>query len=211
MGLFCIRDILTVHQEFSDIEPIRYAGPNYQRPIGGFYPLGEPGDDADDPHGTSVLSKLSGKVHGVIKRPSRVNVVRTAKPCDIECWLDMLTWIIEDWKNNRDDTMVKVAVGSISIGTEWSILTAEDLLKLPRWEERMVAAMDEGILLICSAGNYDQVMWIGFWFLFGAFINARNMLVAGLQLPGALSQPIRLEQSTPGAACAGTYGHRFNE
>ena len=108
-------------------------------------------------HGTQVLSKLAGKVYGVIKKPSVVVVVRTParKPFRlyVEDLVDMITWTIEDWQNHRDEMTVKVAVMTMSVGIARQYMVEEDLLKLPRLESLFVDAMNEGILPIVAGGN----------------------------------------------------------
>lgn len=136
---------------------MRWAGPDYRRPVtGGGYPRGTQGD-WPEAHGTSVLSKLVGKVYGVVKNPSVVVVVRRPLHPGLEDFADMITWTIEDWVSNRDNMDVKVAVMNICFGFDAASIALEEKEKLDRVETLLVRALDEGILPIVSAGNVNGV------------------------------------------------------
>lgn len=131
---------------------MQWAGPDYSRPVaGGPYPRGTPGD-WPAAHGTAVLSKLVGKVYGVVKTPSVVVVVRHSN-FDLEDFVNMISWTIEDWVSNRDNTDVKVAVMNICFGIDVDSINAAEKEKLGRFESLFVRALDEGLLPIISSGN----------------------------------------------------------
>ena len=150
-----------ISQEFADIRRnMQWAGPYYGRPVtGGRYPRGIRGD-WPDAHGTLVLSKLVGKVYGVVQTPSVVVVVRKPLDPSLEDFANMITWTIEDWVSNRDNTDVKVAVMNISFGFPGAPLNSEEKEKLGRIETLLVRALGEGILPIISAGNVNGLTWI---------------------------------------------------
>lgn len=136
---------------------MKWAGPSYRRPLASDrYPEAVPGEWPffhAKGHGTKVLSKITGKKYGVIKRPSAVVVVRYPLYTLLEDLLDMVTWVIQDWQDHRDETIVKVTEMNIALGFRLDQLEEEDILKLPQLESRLVEAMNEGILPIVSAGN----------------------------------------------------------
>lgn len=139
---------------------MQWAGPYYSRPVtGGRYPQAVRGD-WPEAHGTSVLSKLAGKVYGVVKTPSVVVVVRQSQSFKLEDFANMLTWTIEDWVSNRDNTDIKVAVMNLSFGFPAAEVTPEDNDKLGRIETLLVRALEEGLLPIISSGNINGVRWI---------------------------------------------------
>lgn len=123
----------------------------YPDPIIGNYPM--------DSHGTWVLSKGAGAAYGVAKYPNVV-IVRRPPMSFIEDSIDQLTWIIEDWRTERETASVKVAMINMSWRFLLSELGHDDRLKLSRFESIFVRAIQEGLLpayLCCGKQRWSNM------------------------------------------------------
>ena len=123
---------------------------------------GEVGDFANDPHGTSVLSKIAGKQFGASKNINAV-IVRHADQWTLADAVECVTWIINDWISirNTDSQAVKVAIINMSfhdkVGQHFKATTQVDLVALAQFRDLLNRAITEGILPICAAGNEGTV------------------------------------------------------
>lgn len=138
-------------------------GPNYFRGPGGTYMnAGQVGDWPTDSHGTSILSKISGKHFGASKKIKAV-IVRHALVWTTSDVVEAVTWIINDWISIRSSIShtVKVAVINMSfhdqVGQHYKATSRADLVAFTRLRSLLNMAVAEGILPICSAGNDGQV------------------------------------------------------
>ena len=154
-----LRPFVTV-QEFVDISKSwQWAGPSYAKTVGGEYPAPEEGD-WDSYHGTSELSKVAGEWLGVVKNPLVV-VVRAPPPQDwgIVEWLQMINWIIENWRNVREDGRLPIGIICMANAflTEEDLESGEQEKALSDIADRLNQAVNEGLLPIASSGNEGGV------------------------------------------------------
>ena len=152
-----LRPFMTA-QEFVNISRSwKWAGPSYAKTVDGNYPAPTEGDwDSPDDHGTGILSKVAGRTLGIVKNP--LVVVVSAPPGGewgmIE-WLQQINWILENWKNVREDGRLPVGIICMASGflAQSDLETEADEKGLSDIADRLNQAGDEGLVLINSSGR----------------------------------------------------------
>ncbi|KAL8965704.1 MAG: hypothetical protein Q9183_003725, partial [Haloplaca sp. 2 TL-2023] len=114
-------------------------------------------------HGTGMLAKVAGRLHGVAKRASPV-IVRLANPGDPMAFLDGLRRVRNDWYTDfRQNPWTATAVISISLGFTREGLVANNMNEAQQQDwigdlrEAMNGLIAVGILPITASGNGPQI------------------------------------------------------
>lgn len=157
-----------VDKEFSGLRATwRWIGPSYRKDATGAYlDPAQPGDWPEG-HGTGILSKINGTQFGASKKV-KVVIVRSPEVRYKTDIIDATEWIIQDWRQIRDQEPVKVAIINMSWlapvdGSTYKAKSDAKSKEYARWRDLLNEAAAERLLPICVSGNTGAV--IGFLFI----------------------------------------------